>query len=368
MEPSGPGSNGILLVGEAPSERDDAVGKHFRGETGDLLREHLGLAGIRYSECMRTSAMICHPTKPWTDVNVASCRPTLLRTIDEHKPKVVILLGPATVRSLMPSERGGLVGAHQRWVGFTIPSWQHQAWLCPTWDARQVKRFREDPVVLKLWRDHFRRARDLVAVAPDALDVASMQKSCELIKSPRDARLRLKDLAKVKRGELAFDYESTCLKPDKEGARLLAASFCLDGEGTFAFPIRDVEMAEAMSPVLRNEGLRKIGSNIKHEERWTKKVLGHGVAGWWHDTLQAAHCLDNRRGITSIKFQIYLYHGVPDYNQFVDPFIEEDPKTGLNRLAAMDQEDLLTYNSMDSLCEYLVCKKQRPLLRLEEDA
>lgn len=357
----GEGSTNVLLVGEAPGSEEDERGEHFVGEEGERLRLSLQEIGQEYDASWHTYSMICRPKEvgKFSDVNIEACRPSLLRTMDELKPRVVVLLGAAPVRSLMPSERNAAVGAIDRWVGFQIPSHQHQAWLCPTYSMATLLSFREDPALVRMFNNHLRAAFRKVKETPVTWTMKELWAKVETIDSPRLARKRLKKLAKQE-GVLAFDYESTCLKPDGDDPRrrILAASFCLNGDDTFALLIKNEETLRALSPVLRSPRTKKVGSNIKFEERWTRAKLGHGVTGWFHDTMLAAHCLDNRKGVTSVKFQAFLYRGVPDYDRFVEPYMVEN-EAGFNKLATMDPKDLLNYNGLDSLLEYMVTEEQR---------
>lgn len=359
MEPAGTGASGVLIVGEAPGEEEDASGKHFMGEGGDRLRDSLKEIGVSYKDAWKTYAMICSPKhRTWTDVNINACRPSLLRTIDELKPKVIILLGAAPVRSLMPVERGGSsTGAHGRWVGFNIPSFQHKAWLCPTYSPAQIFRYNEDPAILTLFHRHLRQAFSLVNKKPPAVDVRDLNAKIEIITSTSLARKRMNDLSK-KEGILAFDYEANSIKPDRPEAKLYAVSFCLNGEDTFACLLNESLYPE-LAAVLQSKRLAKVASNMKNEDRWTKRKLGFFVPNWYWDTMLAAHCLDNRKEITSIKFQAFLYFGIPNYDRFTEPYFRNDKRTGLNTIHKMDHKDLLTYNGLDSLLEFMVCMEQR---------
>lgn len=367
MEVGGRGKLPVLVVGEIPGVKEDQLGKHFAGLSGARLRDSFKEIGQDLRDCHLTYSMICRAPKgrAFSDVNINACRPTLLKTIDTVKPKVIILLGPATVRSLVPTERGGSVGAFDRWVGHAIPSAQYGAWLCPTYSPAHMLRMNEDPVLLKLWHQHLARAFKLTERKPVAYSMKELWAHVETITSPRLARLRLKDLAR-KSGRCAFDYEANCLKPDRKEAKLLAVSFCLEGKDTFSLLIKNQETLDSISKVLRNPKLRMIASNMKNEERWTKAKMGHYVANWWWDTMVAAHVLDQRKGITSIKFQAFLYFGVPDYDRFVERFMEEDPRNpGYNTLDKMDTKDLLNYNGLDSLLEFMVAEKQQQDMGLD---
>ena len=167
----------------------------------------------------------------------------------------------------------------------------------------------------------------------------------------------MKQLLKRK-GVLAFDYETTGLKPENSKQKIVSVSFCLDGRKTFACMVTD-NNKKLVSQILKSPNLKKVASNMKFEERWTRAKFGHEVRCWHWDTMLAAHVLDNRSHITSIKFQSFIYLGINDYDSFINPYLKTQPGELLNRIEELDPEELLLYNGLDSLLEYMIMKKQR---------
>lgn len=100
---------------------------------------------------------------------------------------------------------------------------------------------------------------------------------------------------------------------------------------------------------------------MKFEERWTVAKLGCKVRGWHWDTMLAAHILDNRSGITSLKFQAFVHLGISDYDSHISPFLYSKHPNETNRIDQVDDKSLLLYNGLDSLLEYLIMKKQKAI-------
>ncbi len=161
-------------------------------------------------------------------------------------------------------------------------------------------------------------------------------------------------------GPIAFDYECNTLKSHRDGAKLVSCSICWKGKETIAYPM-EREAIEATSLILKSKQIPKIGCNVKFENNWTKTHLGHNVKNWMFDTMVAAHVLDNRKGITSAKFQAFVQLGQPSYDDHIKPYLKG--KMGLNRILDLDMKDLLLYNGMDSLLEYKVAMIQMKQLR-----
>jgi hypothetical protein len=157
-------------------------------------------------------------------------------------------------------------------------------------------------------------------------------------------------------GWLALDYETNCLKPEYPDARIVSCAFANE-HGVISYPWSPVA-ADATSRALRSKRTRKVASNLKFEERWTRKHLGHGVTNWGWDTMLAAHCLDNRPDICSIKFQALVKLGVPAYNKSIEPYLLS--RSGpYNRIAEVELSRLLFYGGQDAWLELLVAQMQR---------
>jgi DNA polymerase len=366
MGPTGTGHRKILFVAEAPGEQEDRQGVQLIGKAGQLLRgpKLLGKVGVELDDCWKTNAVICRPPEnKMKPVFIESCRPNLLKTVRDLKPRVIILLGASAVESLLGPLWAKGTGSLSRWVGWTIPLRTYNAWVCPTYHPSFLAREHEDPLLMKLTRDHLQQALELEDEPVEVPSLETLKEQVEVIKKPSSARTRLRDLLKHKKGGLlAFDYETTGLKPERKEQQIVSCSFCLDGEDTFAVKTGDQEL-RLISRILRKTRLRKIASNLKFEERWSRAKLGHGVAGWWWDTMLTAHQLDNRPGITSVKFQAFIRLGVEDYNSHVEEFLRSPTANGTNRIKELDDDSLLMYNGLDSLLEFMVAEHQRKELK-----
>ena len=160
---------------------------------------------------------------------------------------------------------------------------------------------------------------------------------------------------------IAFDYEANILKPEGEGTKIVSCSICQGGKNTIAFPWEG-EVIYTMDQMLKSS-TPKIASNLKFEDRWTRVKLGHPVRNWWWDTMIAAHVLDNSPKVTGLKFQSFVLLGAESYDEHISPFLKSTGKSGFNRIDEIDLKDLLLYNGLDSLMEFLVAMKQMKLFK-----
>ncbi|MHA1344931.1 MAG: uracil-DNA glycosylase family protein [Candidatus Heimdallarchaeaceae archaeon] len=354
------GKHKILFVAEAPGNDEDRQGRYFVDDVGHLLRDILFDLDIDLDDCWTTDSVICKPPKNKVEpYMISSCRPNLLKTIDKLKPNVIIALGKAALESLMFREWKKNLGPINKWVGWNIPSPQYNAWVCPTYHPYFIMKEGENKLLIKIFKKHLKKAISLENKKIRKYSLDKLKSKVDIILEPKYAWERMANLS-TKKGILAFDYETNGLKPDKKGHKIISVSFCLNGKDTFACMI-DKKHHSVLSDILKNPNLKKVASNIKFEERWTRAILGHGVKGWVWDTMLAAHCLDNRSGISSIKFQSYIHLGISDYDSHIYPYLMSKNSNGFNRIEELDTKEMLMYNGLDSLLEYTIMKKQRKI-------
>jgi len=318
MPVSGEGRRKVLVVAEAPGSIEDDEGVQLVGKAGQRFRDELDKIGVDLDEdCWKTNAVICRPpSNEIVDTYIECCRPNLDRTIEELKPETIVLLGGSAVKSLITEDWSRDLGPVGRWVGWRIPSQRLNAWVCPTWHSSYIMREeKKNKVVSVIFLRHLKEAFDLVGSPWE--EVPDWKKEVEIYECPETAS-EIIQLEGNRSKQIAFDYETDRLKPDGKDARIVSCSICFDGRRTIAYPWES-PAREATGSLLRSE-VRKIGSNIKFEERWTKAEFGYGVRSWDHDCMQAAHVLDNRQGITSAKFQAYVRLGFPSWDERIGPY------------------------------------------------
>lgn len=361
MEVYGTGEHRILFVGEAPGETEDKLGIPFIGTSGQILRNTLLEFGFDLEDCWSTNSVICKPHNNKIEPYIVSCcRPNLLKTIEKLKPNVIIPLGSSALRSLLLDLWKKDVGPIERWVGWTIPVEKYNSWICPTYHPAFLLHNQKDVILHSTFKKHLEKAIELESIPPAYVKLSKLQSQVKIIKSTKKARNALKKLNGCK-GIVAWDYETTGLKPDRRQHKIVSVSFCLNGTKTFAFMMND-KLKPYLTKVLQNSKLKKVASNLKYEERWTISKLGHKVNNWFWDTMLAAHCLDNRKEICSVKFQAFILFGIADYDDHIHPYLISSSSNGINKIEQLDKEELLLYNGLDSLLEYMVMEKQREIM------
>lgn len=339
------------MVGEAPGEDEDEEGRPFVGKAGKILREALDTLGLDLDkDAWTTNALICRPPNNVIDDDrkITYCRPNLLNALSVFEPVVVIPLGRMALTSVI-GLRWARVDAMSRWTGWKIPFGKF--WVCPTYHPSYLLRS-HNPRMNRLFEQDLRRA---FALTKPPKPLPEFTSQVELLFEEREIFEALRDIDR-EGGWVAVDYETNCLKPEYPKAKVLSFSVS-NGKRTIAYPWFGDAIA-ATGLFLRSDRTRKIASNLKFEERWTRKVFGYPVANWGWDTMLAAHVLDNREGICSLKFQMFVRCGVV-YNTKVDEYlsVSEDGYNIANQ--EIDIKDLLLYNGLDSLFEVMLARLQR---------
>ena len=358
---SGSGEKKLMVVTNYPGLDEEVNGVHLSGKHGRLVTELLRKYGVDLRrDCWTTSAFICRPINPLPPGVIGHCRPNLVNAVKELKPIAILLLGGVACQGLIPHLTDEQVGSEVRWAGYKIPSIKLNAWVCPTFHPSSL-----DDEKTKVMAGMLERHLEAFCAIkqPPHECVPDYQGRVQLCYGEEEAKLLLHDMCARTSG-IAFDFETTTLKPDGPKARIVTCSVS-DGRTSIAFPWRG-PIVKLMKEILSNPKIKKIGGNIKFEDRWARRKLGVEVKGWFWDTMLGAHLLENNtkeKHITSIKFQALVHLGVESWDSVVGPYLKSqggNEKLGNapNRIHQVDMESLLRYNALDSLYEYLVAKIQ----------
>lgn len=361
MPVAGKGKRGILVIGESPGESEDRVGKPFVGPSGQKLQEALSRFDIDlFRDCWVTNALVCHPkgNEIENDKSIEWCRPNVLREIRERKPVVVILLGGVATRSVLGAVTDEDVRTAGKWMGWQIPLQKWNCWVCPTHHpARMLHERNQDrtDLIEREWVRHLGAAVEKTERPWKKVPDYRGRVVVELDdKKAADEILTVAGHG----GAVAFDYETTTLKPYGPHAEIVCCSVS-NGDYTIAFPWHG-DAADAMAGVLRDGAVHKVAANAKFEEVWTKNKLGFRVRGWHWDTMLAMHALDSRTGITGLGVQAMIWLGQGDWSSHVSPYLKSDGGGNApNRVREVPIRDLLSYCGTDALLEYKIYERQR---------
>lgn len=371
MPPSGNNHSKVLILGECPGGVEDKEGYQFRGKTGKYLRRVIKrISNLDlHTDFILDNAIRCRKTdeeennlKP-TTTEINHCRPNIQKVIRKHKPNVIIPVGECAVLSLIGARWKKNVGGITKWRGWTIPDRYYQAWICPTFHPSYVYRDATPDSAKVIFEEDLKAA--LAKRKEDLPWFAKRRDNDEdfvkILKHRRDIENYLQSIVLNPPALSAFDYETTGLKPQMEGHDIITCSICTthDPYTSYSFPMFE-EIRPLFKRFLVSDAIRKTAANIKFEHVWSQVILDALVKGWFHCTMNSAHILDNRPGITSLKFQAYIRYGITDYDSHISKYLE--PKEGggndFNNIKQAPIRDLLTYGGLDSLYELWLALEQ----------
>ena len=108
----------IMIVGEAPGQNEDETGLPFVGRSGQLLEKILASVNLDTEHDVYICNIIkCRPPAnrdPGTE-EVAACKPYLLEQIRLIDPKIILLTGAISLRSIT-GEKRGITKVRGNWI------------------------------------------------------------------------------------------------------------------------------------------------------------------------------------------------------------------------------------------------------------
>lgn len=370
MVATGEGKKGILVLAEAPGAQEDAEGIQLVGKSGQRLRRELARIGIDLDkDCRKLNAINCRPPKNRTptDKEISYCRHRVMAEISEFKPRVILALGNPAMKSLC-QHRSTLetFPSMGNWQGEIIPDQELGCYIIPTWHPAFIERKNGDILYERKWRTDLKKVMRMASADPvEKIDYESM---IDLEVDPHKASQKLEEIYSYLREQgrnafIAFDYETTGLKPYIDGHRIVCCSIAWADNKCLSF-LTIPETWPYLTKILRNPNIGKAAHNIKFEHLWTKVRGcdgGFEVRNWQWDSMLAAHILDNRKGISGLKLQAYLKFGVLGYDRAIDQYIKNTrgiSANDKNKVESAPIKQLLLYCGMDSLLEYRLAKWQ----------
>ncbi|HJR17707.1 MAG TPA: uracil-DNA glycosylase [Gemmatimonadales bacterium] len=141
----------LVLVGEGPGATEDAQGKPFVGQAGNLLNGILEAIEVPRESVYITNIVKCRPPqnrKPLPD-EIAACIPYLHRELEIIRPKVILALGSTAAEAILGMRKslGELRNKVHTYNGIPLVVTYHPAallrnpnWKKPTWDDVRIVR------------------------------------------------------------------------------------------------------------------------------------------------------------------------------------------------------------------------------------
>jgi len=365
IEISGEGKRKILIIGEFSSEDEDAYGNAFVGETAFFFKKHLQLSNIILQrDCWKINAVACKPTNVIpSHTQIQCCYPKLQKTILKLQPKVVLLCGPIAITSLFGKDFSNRTV--NRWRMYCIPDEKFKCNIVPIHHPEFILGNKRDINAKSQYKRDLKLFGDVLFEKPyiPKLDYESLVTK---VTNFLDVKKLLERIIK-RRTKIAYDYETTGLKPYRKGHKIVSIGIAVSPTKAFAFPfnyksfwtMKEFSIIKKLwIKILRSKFIEKITHNWKFEAIWSMELLKSKPACHF-DTMMGVHVLDNRAASTGLKFQTFVNFGVRPYDKSIKPFLQA--KNGeFNTIEKAPFKDLLTYNGLDCIFTFTLYEKTIP--------
>ncbi|HAX91458.1 MAG TPA: uracil-DNA glycosylase [Rhodospirillaceae bacterium] len=156
----------IMIVGDAPAEDEDRQGVPFAGASGQLLDKMLQSIGLSRDDVYLSNVVFWRPpgNRTPSEVEVAACLPFAERHIALVKPKILIVMGQLTVRSLLRT-KDTFAKRRGQWTTYTPPlggAEQEEAIRCvPLYHPAYL--LRQPAAKRQMWADLLRLRQEINA-------------------------------------------------------------------------------------------------------------------------------------------------------------------------------------------------------------
>lgn len=365
IKPYGKFKKKVMLIGEAPEKVEDERGKAWQGDMGKVLKTALGTLGFNlFRDGISLNACNCRPPGNATpeDFQIECCRKKVMQAIEKHKPKVIILLGNAAIKSVIGKYWKKDIGGVTKWRGFQIPDQNFESYVCPVFHPSFVERSKDQRLIKKIWLNDLKAA--LNCIKKPTPKRKNYSKFLTFIETDKQYTQMLSKLKKSKR--FVIDIETTGLRPYKKGHKILLTGVAVSSKEAYVWQ-NNPKWDKQFAKILRNKKIKKIAQNIPFEDLWFNILIGK-VNGWEWCTQSNTHILDNRHGVTGLKFQTYVRFGVADYDSDVNPYIQsvDKKKYGKNAFNRLEEyikkygvKRPMEYCGLDNIFTFMLYELQK---------
>jgi DNA polymerase len=109
----------VMFIGEAPGADEDREGRPFVGVSGQLLDRMMASIGLDRESAYITNILPWRPpgNREPTPAEVAACLPFIKRHIELVAPKVLVLIGGTSAKTLL-GRKEGIMRLRGRWLSY----------------------------------------------------------------------------------------------------------------------------------------------------------------------------------------------------------------------------------------------------------
>ncbi len=129
----GPVPCDLMIIGEGPGQQEDVEGRPFVGKAGQLLTKILESVNIdREKEVYISNVVKCRPPQNRTPFpsEIEACKPYLLRQIQIVKPKIILLLGAPSLKTVL-EESLSISKVRGKWYRASVDYMTDELYIMP---------------------------------------------------------------------------------------------------------------------------------------------------------------------------------------------------------------------------------------------
>ncbi len=139
----------IMFVGEAPGAEEDAQGRPFVGEAGQLLTKIIEAMGLKREDVYIGNIVKCRPPQNRTPTReeIEACKIYIFEQIEIIRPKVIVALGSTPLITLYGKKISitEFRGKWFEWRGIPVMPTYHPSYLLRNPSNKDLKR--------QVWKD-----------------------------------------------------------------------------------------------------------------------------------------------------------------------------------------------------------------------
>ena len=374
-----------MVWGEGPEGSEDEENRPFdyKGEAGALLHKHFKKHGLHlYRDCIVVNSVDCRPmdskgnNREPTKKEMQCCFSRKLKAIDKWRPEHILLLGGNAISAFYSFDAHrkdftapGVVGMRS----MNTPDPKTNAWISHAYHPSFIVRGKKDMEnVFSLDIKAF--AKFVGCGRPKIKDYSKEIKILTKFKKVVNLLKQVLDEKPL----IVIDYETSSYRYYEKIHQLYIISITFDGK-TYSFPFdksKDDEDKPYWKPkqrriirnlfrmILANAKIKKVAQNLKHEEQASTNFFNTSVKGWTHDTMIAAHIINESRRTTALKTQAYFNFGAYDYSP--PNSIMSAPPKQRNKFDTLSYKQGAIYCGKDTKYTDLLMQKQIPILKKEK--
>ena len=296
----------IMVVGEAPGNREDDLGKPLQGQAGKMLDTILGELGVSRKDIYITNVCKCRPPQNRTPrpAEIKACKQYLEQEIKTVKPKFVLLLGATALKAVLGKAK--ITEIHGQI--FEKDGIQYLPTFHPAAALRDPRKY--DPVKADL-----ERFFELAATgkAPDDSpdlewsEIRTFEQFNEMLEAMESSRVISWDIETTSLNR--FDGVVNCMGFAVPGRQWILP-LEMNGSKFRANHELQVQMLELISEALKD----KVGvtHNGKFDVLWILHKYGVRLPSTF-DTMLASHLLDEN-STHKLKYLSKIHFKAPSYD------------------------------------------------------